>query len=253
LDPLPPWRLDEANPQYGKLFAGIMDQLRQAPAVDRNDLAQFLAFAAPLAARSKSQIFQELWALWMSGGKRDGYFVEFGAAKGDILSNTWFLETGMGWNGIVAEPHPRLAERVRRVRNCHVSDLCLYSRSGETMTFRMTPKQELSRLEAVDPQDKHESTLRATYETAEVRTISLNDLLTRYDAPRDIDYLSVDTEGSELEILQAFDFDRWNVRCATVEHNHTPAEAALDALFFAKGYRRMWPQISRFDAWYVRD
>lgn len=252
LEPLPPWILDERNPQFGKLVAHVLDHMRQAPP-DRNDVVQFLAFAAPLAARSKSQLFQELWALWMAGGKTGGYFVEFGAAKGDKLSNTWFLETGMGWSGILAEPHPVMVERVRRVRNCHVSDRCVYSRSGETMAFRMTPKRELSRLEAIDPQDRHEASLRADYEIAQVETITLNDLLAGFDAPRDIDYLSVDTEGSELEILEAFDFDRWNVRCATVEHNDTPAEAALDRLFFANGYRRMWPEISRFDAWYVRD
>lgn len=251
----PTWRLDEGNPKYGKLAHAILLHLRatrkQAP--DRNDLVQFLAFAAPLAGGSKAQLFQDLWALWINGGKRDGYFVEFGAAGGIRSSNSWFLETGMGWRGILAEPHPEQVKAVRAARRCHISDLCVWSRSDETLTFRMVGDPDLSRLADADPEDTHEAERRADYVEVPVRTISLNDLLARYDAPREIDYLSVDTEGSELQILQAFDFDRWRARAVTVEHNFTPAEQALDALFFANGYRRVWPQLSRFDAWYVRD
>lgn len=255
MEPSPAWMLHEGNSKYGKMVAHILEHMRQGGAAtpDRDDVVQFLAFAAPLAAQSHSQLFQELWALWMAGGKRGGYFVEFGAASGVKLSNTWLLETGMGWNGLLAEPHPVQVERVRAARNCHVSDLCVFSRSHETMTFRMVTKGDLSRLADIDPQDGHEAVKRSTYKEAQVRTITLNDLLASYEAPRDIDYLSIDTEGSELEILRVFDFDRWNVKTVTVEHNFTPAEKALDALFFANGYRRMWPELSRYDAWYVRD
>ncbi len=71
-------------------------------------------------------------------------------------------------------------------------------------------------------------------------------------APAEIDYLSIDTEGSELEILRAFDFDRWNVRLISVEHNHTPLRQPLYDLLTARGYVRKWPELSAFDDWYVR-
>jgi FkbM family methyltransferase len=248
----PLWRLDESNPKYGKLVTHVLNHMRQA-AYDRDDVVQFLTFAAPLARQSHSQLFQELWALWMNGGRRGGYFVEFGAADGMNLSNTFFLETVMGWKGIVAEPHPELVERVRQARSCHVSDKCVYSRTGETMAFRMVDRFELSRLEAIDPGDGHEAAARKAYRTAEVKTISLHDLLESYGAPHRIDYLSIDTEGSEVEILAAFDFSKWDLRTVTVEHNGTIAEKRLNKLFRRNGYRRMWRDISRYDAWYVKD
>ena len=249
----PPWTLDDGNPKRGKLVSHLLEHMRSTgDQVNLDDLNHFVAFAAPLASRTHSQLFQELWALWRAGGKRGGYFVEFGAASGIKLSNTYFLETGMGWKGILVEPHPVQVERVRNARMCHVSDLCVFSRSDETLTFRMVAKGDLSRIADINPGDGHEDTNRTKYKETQVRTISLNDLLTAYDAPREIDYMSVDTEGSEVEILQAFDFDRWRVNAFTVEHNYTEAEGQLDALFAANGYRRVWATVSRYDAWYVR-
>ena len=86
-----------------------------------------------------------------------------------------------------------------------------------------------------------------------METISLNDLLIQAQAPRTIDYLSADTEGSELEILAAFDFDRWDVRAISVEHNCTDNQEKLYALLTARGFRRQFPELSWFDDWYVKD
>jgi FkbM family methyltransferase len=141
---------------------------------------------------------------------------------------------------------------VKGARRCHVSDLCVYSRSGETLSFIAAQKGELSRLARIKPHDGHEARRQASFVEVMVQTISLNDLLTMYEAPPVIDYMSIDTEGSEFKILQNFDFGRWDVRAMTVEHNNTSAEGKIDALLFANGYRRVWPQISRFDAWYVK-
>ena len=44
-----------------------------------------------------------------------------------------------------------------------------------------------------------------------IKTISLEDLLLKYNAPVVIDYLSMDTEGSEYEILSAFNFDKYKI------------------------------------------
>ena len=83
-------------------------------------------------------------------------------------------------------------------------------------------------------------------------TISLNDLLLEANAPVDIDYMSVDTEGSEFEILQALDFERWNIALFSIEHNRTPMRERILDLMSRHGYRRKWPELSQLDDWYVR-
>ena len=53
-----------------------------------------------------------------------------------------------------------------------------------------------------------------------VETISLNDLLDFYNAPKLIDYISIDTEGSELDIIQNFDFKKRTINIISIEHNY---------------------------------
>jgi len=89
-------------------------------------------------------------------------------------------------------------------------------------------------------------------ETYSVETISLMDLLEKHGAPREIDYLSIDTEGSEFDILENFDFDKYPIRIITCEHNYSPMRERLHALFSGKGYVRKYEQVSQFDDWYVR-
>jgi hypothetical protein len=86
----------------------------------------------------------------------------------------------------------------------------------------------------------------------EVTTVSLLDLLEQHGAPRDIDYLSVDTEGSEFDILSAFDFSRYRIRIISVEHNYMETKReAIRQLLAQHGYRREFEAFSNWDDWYV--
>jgi hypothetical protein len=77
-------------------------------------------------------------------------------------------------------------------------------------------------------------------------------LLRKYKSPKYIDYLSIDTEGSEYEILNAFDFNEYKFGIITVEHNYTPEREKIFTLLSSKGYKRMYQDISLFDDWYIK-
>jgi 3-dehydroquinate dehydratase len=85
-----------------------------------------------------------------------------------------------------------------------------------------------------------------------VSTISLSDLLKKYEEPYEIDYLSIDTEGSEYDILKSFNFDEYNIKIITCEHNDSNTREKIFSLLSEKGYERKYVEFSRYDDWYVR-
>ena len=89
--------------------------------------------------------------------------------------------------------------------------------------------------------------------TVKVPTISLNDVFIKYFNGEKIDYMSVDTEGSELLILSKFNFEKYGPKIVTVEHNFTSAQKNLDNLFKENNYKRFFPQQTQFDSWYIRN
>jgi FkbM family methyltransferase len=201
---------------------------------------------------SSAQLLQDLLVVYFCEAKKSGYFVEFGATDGILLSNTYLLEKNLDWQGIVAEPLPTWHERLRQNRKCHVDTRCVYSRSNEVVRFRNTYEHpELAGIEKNLQQDNNQE-FRQAFSTGEVPTVSLMDLLATYDAPKSIDYLSVDTEGSELEILSAFDFSAYRISLLTVEHNFVDDQrSALKNLLGKNGFVRVFEGISKWDDWYL--
>jgi hypothetical protein len=80
----------------------------------------------------------------------------------------------------------------------------------------------------------------------------LIDLLRKYNAPKHIDYLSIDTEGSEYDILSEFDFNEYSFGIITVEHNYTSQRDKIFNLLLQNGYKRKHEKHSLFDDWYTR-
>jgi FkbM family methyltransferase len=199
---------------------------------------------------STSQMRQDLFVLSELNFRRDGYFVEFGACDGITISNTYLLELRFGWKGILAEPCRAWHSQLKRSRFAHVSTKCVWSRSGEELTFRQAPQPVISTIEAFGDSDGL-GDRRKHGRSYQVETVCLEDLLIEFGAPPEIDYLSIDTEGSELDILKAFDFSKYRIRIITVEHNHMPAREAIYALLTSRGYVRKYEDLPHVDDWYV--
>jgi FkbM family methyltransferase len=176
--------------------------------------------------------------------------VEFGATDGVLLSNTYLLETEFGWSGLCAEPNPKMFSQLREHRRCITSDACIAGTSGKEVDFIFAGAfGGIANHSKGDMHGERRAAYAAAGHVGRVTTISLDDFLRRHGAPYDLDYLSIDTEGSELEILAAFPFERWNVRLITVEHNYTPQRQSIFDLLSRHGYER---EEREWDDWYSR-
>jgi FkbM family methyltransferase len=199
--------------------------------------------------KSHSQFYQDLFVLSEHRFKREGFFVEVGVGNGKDISNTFLLEKEFGWRGILAEPNQRFASSIKAYRRAALDQRAVFSKTGLELDFLVDETEgELSTL--ADFKDKDQRLRRG--EIFKARTVTLNELLTQYQAPKNIDYISIDTEGSELEILQAFDFSKHSVSIFTVEHNFEKEKLAkLQRLMRSNGFTQVAPEVSKWDAWFV--
>jgi FkbM family methyltransferase len=155
-----------------------------------------------------SQYGQDKWvAEVLLPGKRNGIFADIGAHDGISLSNTFFLENQLDWTGVGVEPMPHAAEKFRAARACQLVQGCVAETPGKRQ-FTVVPDADMrSGLKA-----KHGAQI-------EVKCHTLNELFDGHGL-RHVDYLSIDVEGSELEILRSIDFSKVSINIIGVESNH---------------------------------
>jgi FkbM family methyltransferase len=204
-----------------------------------------------ICLESKSQLGQDLLALAMFGPNYRGFFVEFGATDGIEYSNSWLLEKKFGWTGILAEPGKSWHGELVQNRSCVIDKRCVYSSTGEEVMFsEVRGARVLSTISKFRDLDHHRAE-RQEDSSYLVPTVSLKDLLDFHNAPKKIDFLSIDTEGSEWEILDGFDFSTYSFSLICVEHNYTSNRTKIQELLLSHGYKRVHKELSEFDDWYV--
>lgn len=216
---------------------------------------------APLLPFSKAQLAQDLFAIVQHKNcSSPGFFVEFGATDGVTCSNTWMLEVKLGWGGILAEPAKIWHQALSNNRNCSIDYRCVAPTSGKMLRFTEVKNTyeasaELSTISKYSNNGDWASGIRGrAQDTYNVESISLEDLLDTYNAPGTIDFLSIDTEGSELDILKSYDFKSKNrkILAICVEHNFVQVNrSAINRYLADSGYKQVFSEITKWDDWYV--
>jgi FkbM family methyltransferase len=231
-----------------KSFSDLQDKARLArryQLLEAFPVSDHLRRFFELANQSHSQLDQDLLAVLTSGFKERGFFVEFGATNGRDLSNSLLLESRLNWTGILAEPGLVWRDALAANRTVSISNKAVWSASGVELEF--VEDGELSTISKFKSSDQHVRKGR----TYKVTTITLLDLLKEFGAPTHIDFLSVDTEGSELDVLSSFDFSQYSFGLICVEHNYTANRKKIQDLLAAHGYQQILPDVSQWDDWFV--
>jgi len=145
------------------------------------------------------------------GEKKSGFFIEVGANDPENLSQTLLLEQN-GWRGILVEPQSACCERLRRLRpQARVFQVACGApeQRGKALLHL---NAEGSKLGSPDPARP----AAAGYE--EVQVMTLDDILEQAGNPR-IDFLSIDVEGIELQVLRGFDLKKHRPQLMLIEDN----------------------------------
>jgi FkbM family methyltransferase len=183
-----------------------------------------------------------------------GTYVDIGAYDGVRFSNSFLFEKYLRWRGICIEPLPSAFMRLKENRtahcvNCAISD---YSSTGEFLDMSVgIAGRMFSGLSATYSESQYNlvSHYARRIEKIEVEVRRLGPILDAHRIRR-VDYMSIDTEGSELKILMDFDFAAYDVSVLSVENNTEDPE--IRAVLRAAGYR-LAHVFSTFEELYTKE
>jgi FkbM family methyltransferase len=197
---------------------------------------------------SYAQNFEDVMLARVFRDRTDGFYVDVGAGDPVNMSVTkWFYD--LGWRGINIEPNPTLHARLTTERTRDINlDCAAGAFAGEAQYFQL-PVNELS---SCDPR------VRARAEAAgepitvrAVRVMPLTEILDRHCGGGSIDFLKIDVEGWERQVLSGLDWRRYRptvvVVEATLPNTRVASHAEWEELLIGSGYRHVhFDGLSRF-------
>ena len=204
--------------QYGKFFDIVVEKL-----------CSFIKRCRP-AIYGVSQCGQDLFVIdKIFHRKRQGFFLEIGGGDGLYLSNTLILDAYFDWRGVLVEPTGAFELMVQNWRTAICDHAAIAGSRTTVRLFEILDKGQaglnpesaagntlMSVIQAVDTQnpDFRGGEWGSVQKSYLVETITLDDLLSKHNAPSTIDFFSFDVEGAEYEILKEFPFTKWKIAFA---------------------------------------
>jgi FkbM family methyltransferase len=188
-------------------------------------MASHATSVRPRVRRTGSQFAEDLLLLKLFDGETSGRCVEVGGGNGVQMSNTLLFEQA-GWTCVVVEPVPRLVAEIRRVRRAtHVIEAAA-GKSAATLSMRVTPDFQSSLEHDGGPDDP---------DLILVNVERLDVLLEGVVSPP-LNFVTIDTEGTELDVLAGFSLERWRPRVVIIEDNSSMRDERVREHMARRGY-----------------
>jgi len=176
--------------------------------------------------------------------KKNGVFLEIGADDGVDKSNTLFFEQYLEWQGICIEPSPKRFELLKNNRKCICENYALSDTITEVNFLDISGwgKGLSGIIENYDHRHKLriaeeiKNPMNKGKEIIKVNTELLSNLLDKHSITK-IDFCTIDTEGSEYNILKTIDFNKYQIDIILVENNY--GDNRVNSLLVDNGYEKI--------------
>ena len=207
---------------------------------------------------SKAQFGQDDAVFELFKGKQNGFFIEAGAYDGETYSNSLKFELKLNWTGVLVEPNPDNFESLlTKNRRAYAIKTCLSPKSevtevsfdaagisGGIINGKFKPGDEAQKAFARLKRDNKNFKPKFPYErrTIEMQCLPLTSIIEAVGNPT-IDYLSLDIEGVEIQVLRSLPFEKLDIKVISIETNHIRttydgSSTNLDFLLRRNGYTR---------------
>lgn len=187
----------------------------------------------------KGQIGQDIIAYLCLKNKKNGFYIDIGAYDGINFSNTYIFEK-LGWNGFCVEASPKTFKKLQKNRKCDLYNCAVSSKNIGKAKFLTSTVGVLDVLDSHNTaghKERIEKESDNNMEYVEVDTITFEELMSNYKDINHIDFMSLDIEGGELDVLKSIDFDKYSFGLITVEYNDNYDE--ILELMNSKGYKKL--------------
>lgn len=175
-----------------------------------------------------------------------GKCVEVGAANGVKGSNTLYFEK-KGWDVLCIEPNVAHKESLEKYRKFVRYFACSNSEGQFPLkVFKVGENNIMTSLTSLSPDERllesHKDIINESY-TIDVQVDTLTSILLKHteNTPlhntKKIDFISIDTEGTEIDVLKGFDFESFDVFLFVVENNYDDKD--IEDFMIEKGYKKV--------------
>ncbi|KAI0565760.1 hypothetical protein FGB62_14g026 [Gracilaria domingensis] len=172
---------------------------------------------------------------------RPGIYLDIAANDPVHISNTYFMDRCLGWKGICVEGNPGYHEKLYRMRSCHLVPTCVGSRDGQSVQFGLKGGAGGIIGNTFKHKDKF-AELGVEVPMIRERCTMMRNVLAR-NGVKQVDFLSLDVEGHELEVLKGFDWDNVVVNLMSIEVSPTSVKE-IEEFLTPKGYKRFLPDFT---------
>ncbi len=168
--------------------------------------------------------------------KKNGFFVEIGAFDGIQGSNCYHFEKFLNWDGIALEPSRIQFEKLKKNRKCKILNEAVSHEIKEVEFIEVI--EGLTQMSGINNNFyQRNMNIISKNERSKTQSINLKTITFEQAVPKnvDIDYLSIDIEGGEMDLLNAINFNDNDIKVISVENN-IPAEQNFKDFFDSKNF-----------------
>lgn len=199
---------------------------------------------------SHSQYNEDIRLLEFFNSKKEGFYVEVGAYDGITLSNSYLFEK-IGWKGILVEAIPDIAKLAEKNRPLSIIEQCACVAPDEqgTIEFEVLVGGEGMSSRKIINKKIIDST-KSSLTKIQVPAKTLDNILEGNNV-KEIDFITIDVEGFELQVLKGFSIAKWKPLIVILESNSLFPDDRILRFMFSNNYRYL--QSTGVNVWFIYD
>jgi FkbM family methyltransferase len=181
------------------------------------------------ATKSYSQEGEDMILRRLLEKNKNGFYVDVGAHHPQRFSNTYYFYK-KGWRGINLDAMPGSMKHFEKIRKKDINLEIPVSKSGNTQTYFMFNEPALNGFSMRLSESRDGNRNYRIIDKKEIKTYTLEDILDTYlPDSQEIDFLSVDVEGLDLDVLESNNWEKYRPRFVVVEILHDSLEEVISS------------------------